>query len=268
MSKIFDALQKASGDEPEKRGESDDRTQPRAVKETDPPPSYSAPMTTSVPLANLEEVPEIEEDFARELAHLRASIDLAFPDDAPRTILFAAALPGEGSTTVAARYAQMLAQDPRLGVLLADLDFRNRDDRVMDLADHGHGTASVLGGALGIEDGLRPTPLPRLHVLPSEGVTSAAYELCDPDRVAPFLAAMKQRYAMSILDAAPVLAAPETALLAGQADGVVLVVRAGRTKRQIVQRALEQLRKYEPRILGVVMNRQQYAIPDFIYRRL
>jgi hypothetical protein len=50
--------------------------------------------------------------------------------------------------------------------------------------------------------------------------------------------------------------------------GTTVVVRSGRTKREVVQRSLDQLRKYGARVLGVVMNRQQYVIPEFIYRRL
>ena len=56
--------------------------------------------------------------------------------------------------------------------------------------------------------------------------------------------------------------------LAAQTDGTILVVRAARTKREVVQRALETMGKFQGRVLGAILNRQQYVIPEFIYRRI
>ena len=51
-------------------------------------------------------------------------------------------------------------------------------------------------------------------------------------------------------------------------DGVVLVVRAGKTNRAVADRACQTVRRAGGDILGVVLNRRQFPIPDFIYRRL
>jgi Mrp family chromosome partitioning ATPase len=51
-------------------------------------------------------------------------------------------------------------------------------------------------------------------------------------------------------------------------DGVVLVIRAGKTNRQIAGRACDIVRRIGGKILGVVLNRREFPIPEFIYRRL
>jgi Mrp family chromosome partitioning ATPase len=56
--------------------------------------------------------------------------------------------------------------------------------------------------------------------------------------------------------------------LSAIADGVVLVVQAGRTKRPVLSRAVELVGKAGGRVLGCVLNRRQLEIPEFIYRRL
>ena len=71
-----------------------------------------------------------------------------------------------------------------------------------------------------------------------------------------------------IVDAPPVVLCPETLPLAPFVDGVVLVVHSGRTKRETVQRSIKQLQQIQGRVLGIVLNRKRYFIPDFIYRRL
>jgi protein-tyrosine kinase len=279
MSKIFDALQKASGDEPEKRpeGEHADLRDALPVETPslpgkpipeDPAPSPGAARVVPTGDGNLHREGSGEDTLARELANLRAGIDRRLPANAPRTLLFAGSVPGEGSSTVAARFARFLAEDPELSVALLDVDLRNRDPRTVDLTEEGRGVASLLAGRLSLAKAFRPTALSRLQVIPSEGASPDAYRLLTGDRIPGLLDGLRRSHPVCILDAAPILAAPETPVLAGRVDGTILVVRANRTKREVVQKALAQLRQYGAPILGVVMNRQQFAIPEFIYRRL
>ncbi len=279
MSKIYDALRKASQEEGRGRApapapapvpfEGRPRMEPDPVV-VSPPPASPPPAGRDDFLreGSEEELPPLSGAFARELANLRASLEQILPDLPQRTILVAGTVPGEGSSTVAARLAQFLSEDPRLRVALVDADLRNADPRPVELVPVGEGFASVLGGSLRPADALRPASLGGLDVLPSEGVSSDPYALCTDEHVNVFLDYLRGQYHYALLDAAPVLSAPETAVLAGSVDGVVLVVRAGKTKREVVQRGLDRLRKYNARVLGVVMNRQQYIIPEFIYRRL
>jgi Mrp family chromosome partitioning ATPase len=75
-------------------------------------------------------------------------------------------------------------------------------------------------------------------------------------------------YDTVVIDAPPVISAPETPPMAGFVDGVVLVVQAGKTKREVVLRALQSLANFKGRVLGVVLNRKRYYIPEFIYKRI
>ena len=64
------------------------------------------------------------------------------------------------------------------------------------------------------------------------------------------------------------LESPDASALGALADGVVLVVQAGRTKRPVLTRAADLLRKAGARVLGSVLNRRVLEIPEFIYRRI
>ena len=77
-----------------------------------------------------------------------------------------------------------------------------------------------------------------------------------------------KRYDVILVDAPPIIGSPETPRLAALADGVLLVVHAGKTKREIAQRAIEMITQLEGNVLGVVLNRKKYYIPDFIYKRI
>ncbi len=276
MSKIYDALRKSAGEpvqgdpparhpapEPQRRAD----PVPRPTRRVEPASELPAEGLFDSAGEEGQDAP-LSDAFTRELAHLRASVEQSLPDLAHRTILVTGSVPGEGASTIAARFAQFLGNDTRLRVALVDADLRNADPRPVEAVGQGEGLASVLGGSLAPADALRPSGAPGLDVLPSEGVAADPYALCTAEHVDPFLDYLRGQYHYAILDIAPVLAAPETALIAAEVDGVVLVVRAGKTKREVIQRSVQRLQKYHARVLGVVMNRQQYIIPEFIYRRL
>lgn len=301
MSKIFDALRKSGGEEPEPRpdrtsGEGEPAREPAEYPKSVPPrreiPEVrSADEAFEAAEAGLQEssgtgpppaprdsggevygtpddLPPLDPRFARELATLRTSVEQLLPELSQRTLMVTASVPGEGASTVAARFAQLLGEDRHLRVSLVDADLRNADDRPVEPVGQGQGFASVLDGTLTADRSLRPTGLSGLEVLPSEGISVDPFGLCQPKNTAPFISYLRGQYHYALLDAAPVLVAPETGLLAESVDGVLLVLRAGRTKREVVQQALNRLGQHGANVLGVVMNRQQYVIPGFLYRRL
>ena len=65
---------------------------------------------------------------------------------------------------------------------------------------------------------------------------------------------VKEHYDLVILDLAPVLEVSDTQILAGEMDGVVLVVRQGITQKAGVERAIEMLNLTKTHVLGYVMN--------------
>ena len=251
MSKIYDALQKAT------RGEG---PQPEPVQEQEVRPG------PQLAESEVEAVSSVE--FGPELVQLRANIDRMMDNSGSRVLLFTGAVPGEGASTIASRFAQLLATDPEHRVLLMDTDLRNRDPRTVEAVQSQDGFTSLLEGRVNLEDAVRSVSTGTLNVIPSEGVHADPYRVGSSNSVNRLVDQVRGSYHRVILDAAPVLTAPETAIMAGQVDGVVVVVRSGTTKREVIQRAIENLRKYDARVLGVVMNRQKYIIPSIIYKRL
>jgi Mrp family chromosome partitioning ATPase len=79
---------------------------------------------------------------------------------------------------------------------------------------------------------------------------------------------MRDKFDYVILDAPPVPAFPECLVLCAKVDGVVLVVESGKTRRQVALRARKQVEEVGGKVLGVVLNKRKYYIPEWIYRRL
>src|SRR5678809_766052 len=64
----------------------------------------------------------------------------------------------------------------------------------------------------------------------------------------------KAHFDVVLLDSPPLLAVTDAAVIATMVDGVILVIRTERTKRDAVRRALGHVRSVRGRLLGAVLN--------------
>jgi Mrp family chromosome partitioning ATPase len=101
---------------------------------------------------------------------------------------------------------------------------------------------------------IQETSLPRLHVMCSGPVPSNPSEMLSSGRMRDLLDVLSEHYDRIIVDSPPVVPVADTVILASMVDGVALVIRAGRTNRDVVKRAKEQLEMTKTPILGVVLN--------------
>lgn len=183
---------------------------------------------------------------------LRTSLQFAAVGDARKVIVVTSALPQEGKSSVAGNLALSLAQ---LGgrVCLVDGDLRRPS-----LAEYfglvgEAGVSTVIVGRASINDVLQ-TVDHGLTVITSGVVPPNPTELLSSPAGARMLKELSDRFDTVVVDAPPVLPAADAAVLAAAADGVVFVIRAGRTRRQDVKRALGALDQVHARMLGAVLN--------------
>lgn len=222
--------------------------------------AYAHPAMAGAPVVvPFAGAPELPEELVRAMTSLRVSLESALAERSPRVVMFLSSQASEGTTTVAAQFALTLARDERLRVLLMDAHAR-RPALDSDPAR----TAAILRpfATGGPEVGLQNLDLlPVSEEQRAEGLMAA-------DDVRATLGALGGQYDWVVMDGPPALESPDAAVLAATAAGVVLVVQAGRTKRPVLARSAELLRKAGARVLGTVLNRRRLEIPEFIYRRI
>jgi Mrp family chromosome partitioning ATPase len=262
MTRIFDALKKAQAS-----------LTPPAHPPLAPPapaPAFARESSTRAPERRVDPLPDLRqrivpldlkidlpEEVVREMTSLRVNLEATLSERAPRVIIFLSAQGGEGTSTVAAQFAISLAKDTRLRTLLVDAHVRRSAPWLRSA-----GSVHPLRTAAG--DGERAR---QLDVLPLSEAQLQAGAL-SPSEMRATVDAAAPGYDWIVLDGAPVLEAPDAAPLAAIADGVLVVVHAGRTKRPVLARSVEVLRKSGGRVLGSVLNRRRLEIPEFIYRRI
>ncbi len=190
--------------------------------------------------------------------------NLLFSDSirALRALVVTSPNPSEGKSTTASNLAVAYAQQG-MKVLLVDCDLRKaRLHEVFALPRQPGFTDYILGEA-DWEESCRETPEESLHFLPAGKLPPNPSEFLGGARMREAVEHLKGRYEVVIFDSPPLMAGADAAILGSMADGVLLVVRAGRTDREAGQQAVRQLHTVGARILGAVLNDPDGELPRY-----
>jgi capsular exopolysaccharide synthesis family protein len=195
---------------------------------------------------------------------MRSSLLLSSIDNPPRIIVITSSFPAEGKTTTALNLSIVLAQRGER-VLLVDADLRRGSlYRVFGLPNQSFGLSSVLTQPETHRDLPAPLPeLPTLHVLPTGPRPPNPAEMLSSIRMEEQLRQWKQEFDRIVIDTAPLLAVSDTQALAVRADAVVLVARAGVTRKRALVRARDLLWRINAPVAGVVVNDVDLRLENF-----
>ncbi len=101
---------------------------------------------------------------------------------------------------------------------------------------------------------VKSTPVQNLYVCPCGKLPPNPVEVMGSKRMEEFLKIATSSFDMVVLDSSPVLGAAHASLSPSLVDGVLLVIRAGKTDKKIILEAKRQLEMANARLLGVVLN--------------
>jgi protein-tyrosine kinase len=173
-----------------------------------------------------------------------------------RAVGIVSAADGEGKTVTAVNLALSLAVEPNQNVLLVDLDLRRPSVASTLKLPIERGLESwFAGGANTIEEITYAVEgFLRLSIVPTLIPVAASSEALAGSRAQAMLGELKTCEAnrLVLLDLPPLLLTDDFMTIAAHLDGVVIVAREGRTKREDLTRLAEMLGPV--RVLGTVLN--------------
>ena len=167
-------------------------------------------------------------------------------------LVVTSSIANEGKSTTAINLAVSFSDSGRR-VLLIEADLRRpRVAEYLDL-EGAVGLTNVLVGQAAIDDVLQPWGRGGLTVLPSGTIPPNPSELMGSPLMAELIIQLRKSFDMIIIDTPPVLPVTDAAVASRLVDGVVLVVRYGKTTRNQVSTALRSLTAVDARVLGTVL---------------
>jgi len=79
---------------------------------------------------------------------------------------------------------------------------------------------------------------------------------------------LRSEFDYVLVDVPPIIQYADATLLGQLADGIVLILEANSTRRETMRKAKESLEAASLRLLGAVLNKRTFPIPEFLYRKL
>jgi polysaccharide biosynthesis transport protein len=125
--------------------------------------------------------------------------------------------------------------------------------------------ADILMGRFEMEDIMAAPGLDNLHIIEAGPIPANPSELLSTSAMADFLRAVSAEYDIVLIDTPPVLPVTDSAIVAGQADGVLLVYQAGKVGRLVLKRAKAHLESTRAKVWGVVLNDVQTEVSGYNY---
>lgn len=186
---------------------------------------------------------------------LRTNLEFSNLDQSLRSLLVTSASSNEGKSTTLANLAVTIAQSGKR-VILVDADLRRPTlHQIFGLKNSAGLTDMVRDETLLANPPLLDAvAVPNLKVLPSGQLPPNPAEVLGSKRMSEIVSALLERADIVLFDAPPVLAVTDAAVLSSKVDGILLVVSAGKTRREDAKKAQAQLEKINARVLGAVLN--------------
>ena len=187
---------------------------------------------------------------------LRTQIQQRMREKGWKTLMITSAHPGEGKTVTSINLAAMFAKEYNQTVMLVDADLKTQSVHRYLGYQGGLGLTDYLLGECSVEDIIVWPSVEKLTVISGGRIMGEGTEaLCSP-RMHELVVEMKQRYNDRYLffDVPPILGRADAMAFAEFIDGIVMVVRSGRSPMPDVQKALSYLPQHK--FIGFIMNAQ------------
>lgn len=203
--------------------------------------------------ANLITLTDPRAPAAEAYRALRTNLMFYSVDRAIRALVITSPVPGEGKSHVLANLAVTLAQGGH-PTMIVDCDLRKPSQHdLWGLSNERGLTTMLLENAALEQPPAQAVSVPNLQVLTSGPLPPNPADLIGSRRMEDVIAALKAQAEYVLFDVPPVLAVTDAALLALKTDGLLLVLRAGASRRDHAARAKEELDRIKVPVIGTVL---------------
>jgi Mrp family chromosome partitioning ATPase len=186
----------------------------------------------------------------------------------PRVLVFAGVEPGAGCTSICAATAETLAAALPGTFCVVDANLRSPALHQYFNLENRVGLADAIVQAGPIRSFTQRVEGTNLWVLPSGSVKAGGNALVSSDALQARMVELRSEFNHVLIDSAPLNGYADAGMLGRISDGLLLVLQSNATRREAARNVIEGLKSSNVRLLGAVLNKRTFPIPQNLYNRL
>ncbi|HTV60702.1 MAG TPA: CpsD/CapB family tyrosine-protein kinase [Verrucomicrobiae bacterium] len=188
--------------------------------------------------------------------------------DSSRAVVFAGIDSGNGCSRICVDVAEALANTIEGSVCLVEANLHSPSLPAMFGTTNHHGLTDSLSADGPIRSFAKLVRGENLFLLSSGSTNAGSAGVLNPEKMKARLAELRKEFDYVLIDAPPLNGYSEGVSLGQLADGLILVLEAHSTRREAAARIAENLRASQVRLLGAVLNKRTFPIPQPLYKLL
>jgi len=212
--------------------------------------------------------PQVEGVERDEIARMVGRLFLTGPET-PRRVVFMGAEAGTGCSKVCAEAAEVLAASAAGGsVCVLDANLRTPTLHEHFGVENRFGLTDALQDGGSIRKYVQLLAGKKLALLTCGSSVGAWQSLLASQQMHERMAELHREFDYVLVDVPPLNLYPDGVALAKTSDGLVLVLKANSTRREVAQAVVQDLKSASVRVLGAILNERRFPIPEALYQRL
>ncbi len=221
-------------------------------------------------VATIEGTVKINERVNDYIEQLVAEIYFSPHHEKPKILSIASAEANEGRSSLALALSIQVRSTLSESVLLVETNLRSPGiAKLIGLSNEETGLADVLAGEADLDSAIRSVGKGLPDVLPAGRCDkSVIASLMNRQKLEWLMSELTNRYEYLIAETSPINYFPEGQIVASLSDGVVMAIKAGVTSRESVALASKKIESAGGHLIGAVLNRKQFYLPGWLYKRL
>ncbi|HLA86868.1 MAG TPA: polysaccharide biosynthesis tyrosine autokinase [Anaerolineales bacterium] len=185
---------------------------------------------------------------------IRSRIRFKRGDNPARSIMVTSSMPEEGKSLTAANLAVVFAQ-ANFKTVIVDADLRHPVLHELFEVENEAGLGDVLSShAMRVEECIKNTPVDNLQILTSGKALPDPSGQLGSERMEEIIMDLKKIAEIVIFDSPPVLVFADAIALSRRIDGIIVVIKAGKSKRSAINQTLLDLQNANANLLGSIFN--------------
>ncbi|MEG2292881.1 MAG: CpsD/CapB family tyrosine-protein kinase [Carnobacterium sp.] len=196
---------------------------------------------------------EPKSTISEQFRSIRTSIEFASVNTDMKILVITSSEQNSGKSLVSSNLALTFAQKGKK-TLLIDGDLRNPSIKNYFYLPKGRGLSSLIRGKTSIDDAIYSTNEKNLYILPPGFIVPNPADVLGSKNMGELLGKLSQLFDQIIIDTPPILVATDAAVVSTFADGILLVVRSGKTKKESAKKGLRLMHQSLTPIIGIILN--------------